>query len=182
MIGNSTTTITTIIIIVWQQHCKYSVIFQRELFPAAKNDDNFQSFCLCVLTPPPETGLADSTAFAAGLDCFCVVFLVGASFLAPSVLVAVGAEGLAAAPADPPGAALTSAFSAHSFTFRVTKVVKKHLKLILLSFQDFSKIMKADSTRKEFEFEVKNQSHKVSYKLNRISQNYFFFFKFPFIT
>ena len=65
---------------------------------------------------PAEAGLA---APAAGLACFCAGFLAGASFLAPSVLVAAAPAGLAEALADPPiaGTALTSAFSAHSFTF-----------------------------------------------------------------
>lgn len=72
---------------------------------------------------PEEAGLA---APAAGLACFCAGFLAGASFLAPSVLVAAAPAGLAEALADPPtaGTALTSAFSAHSFTFRMkTKIM-----------------------------------------------------------
>ena len=71
-----------------------------------------------ILTPPEDAGLADSPALAAGLACFCAGFLAGASFLPPSVLV-VAAAAAAAGFGGPPieGAALTSAFSAHSFTF-----------------------------------------------------------------
>ena len=68
---------------------------------------------------PAEAGLA---APATGLACFCAGFLAGASFLAPSVFVAAAAAGLAETLlADPPTAetALISAFSAHSFTFRM---------------------------------------------------------------
>ena len=63
------------------------------------------------LTP----GFAESAALPAGLDDFCAGFLAGAgSCLPPSVLVVPADAGLLAALA---GMALTSAFSAHSFTF-----------------------------------------------------------------
>jgi len=72
------------------------------------------------LTPPEEAGLAVS---AAGFACFCAGFLAGASFLPPSVLVVAVAAGLAAAlAAPPPGIALISAFSAHSFTLVQEKI------------------------------------------------------------
>lgn len=76
------------------------------------------------LTPPAELDLEDSAALAGGFACFCAGFLAGASFLAPSVDDAgAAAAGLAAAAVDPPtaGAALISAFSAHSFTLKITQ-------------------------------------------------------------
>ena len=72
---------------------------------------------LTILTPElADEGFAESVALPPGLDGFDAGFLAGAaSFFVPSVLVVPADAGLLAALI---GTALTSAFSAHSFTFK----------------------------------------------------------------